>query len=103
MDRFVSGINLEASLSGGTKRQQNIHEAHFKQMTHNVHQYVGRWVYEAGVPFNTIENDDFKLIMEAVGQFRPGYKPPSQYQLREPLLKEEIQRTKELLKKQEQD
>ncbi|KAL5774763.1 hypothetical protein ACOSP7_012320 [Xanthoceras sorbifolium] len=42
-------------------------------------------------------------MMEAVGQFGPGYKPPSQYELREPLLKEEVQRTKELLKKQEED
>ncbi|KAL5793401.1 hypothetical protein ACOSP7_001995 [Xanthoceras sorbifolium] len=39
--------------------------------------------------------------MEAVGQFGPGYKPPSQYQLREPLLREEVQRTKDVLKKQE--
>ncbi|KAL5829116.1 hypothetical protein ACOSQ3_018584 [Xanthoceras sorbifolium] len=41
--------------------------------------------------------------MEAVGQFGPAYKPPTQYELREPLLKEEVQRTKELLKKQEED
>ncbi|KAL5790169.1 hypothetical protein ACOSQ2_005057 [Xanthoceras sorbifolium] len=42
-------------------------------------------------------------MMEAVGQFGPAYKPPTQYELREPLLKEEVQRTKELLKKQEED
>ncbi|KAL5854813.1 hypothetical protein ACOSQ4_004615 [Xanthoceras sorbifolium] len=94
MDRFVSGINPKTSLSVGTKRQQNIHEALFKQRTHNVHQYVGKWVYGAEIPFNEIDNDDFKLMMETVGQFGPGYKPPSQYQLRESLLKEEVQRKK---------
>ena len=39
------------------------------------------------------------LFVEAVGQFGPRFKPPSQYQLREPLLKEEVNRMKELLKK----
>ena len=41
--------------------------------------------------------------MEAVGQYGPGYRPPTQYQLREPLLKEEVERTKGLLKKQEEE
>ncbi|KAL5743708.1 hypothetical protein ACOSQ2_026824 [Xanthoceras sorbifolium] len=103
IDRFVSGINPDASLSGGTKRQQNIHEVLFKERTHKVNQYIARWVYEAGVPFNAIDNDSFKLMMETAGQFGPKYKPPSQYHLREPLLKEEVQRTKELLKKQEEE
>ncbi|KZV45053.1 hypothetical protein F511_10370 [Dorcoceras hygrometricum] len=41
--------------------------------------------------------------MEAVGQFGPGFKPPTQYQLREPLLKAEVERTKQLLKKHEEE
>ncbi|KAG5542347.1 hypothetical protein RHGRI_022029 [Rhododendron griersonianum] len=38
-----------------------------------------------------------------VGQFGVGYQPPSQYKLREPLLKAEVERTKKCLKKQEQE
>ncbi|KAL5757895.1 hypothetical protein ACOSP7_020506 [Xanthoceras sorbifolium] len=97
-----SSITPDSSLSG-TKRKQNISEAMFKERTHQVNQYVARWVYEAGIPFNAIDNDSFKVVVEAVGQFGPGYKPPSQYQLREPLLKEEVERTKDLLKKQEEE
>ena len=41
--------------------------------------------------------------MEAVGQFGPGVKPPTQYQLRESLLKAEVERTKQLLKKHEEE
>ncbi|KAL5762315.1 hypothetical protein ACOSP7_018579 [Xanthoceras sorbifolium] len=91
MNRFISEINPNCSLSGrsGTKRQPNICEALFKERTHKVHQYVAKWVYEAGVPFNTIANDSFKQVVKAIGQFGSGYKPPSQYQLREPLLREE--------------
>jgi hypothetical protein len=60
-------------------------------------------VYEAGIPFHAIDNDSFKRFVEAVGQFGPGYRPPSQYLLREPLLKEEVERTKKSLKKQEEE
>ncbi|KAL5785174.1 hypothetical protein ACOSQ2_007566 [Xanthoceras sorbifolium] len=98
IDRFVSGINPDFSFSG-TKRQQNINETLFKEMTHKVNQYAARWVYEVGIPFNAIDNDSFKLFVEAVGQFGPGYKPPSQYQLKKSLLNEEVQRTEDLLKK----
>ncbi|CAH1421371.1 unnamed protein product [Lactuca virosa] len=54
-------------------------------------------------PFHSIDNDGFKQFVEAVGKYGPGYRPPSQYQLREPLLKEQVERTKGLLKKQEED
>ncbi|XP_042466311.1 uncharacterized protein LOC122048862 [Zingiber officinale] len=30
-----------------------------------------KWVYEAGVSFNAIDKDSFKVMMEAVGQFGP--------------------------------
>ncbi|XP_062014339.1 uncharacterized protein LOC133730841 [Rosa rugosa] len=64
---------------------------------------IDKWVYEADIPFHAIDNDSFKRFVEAVGQFGPGYRPPTQYQLREPLLKEEVERTKNSLKKQEEE
>ncbi|XP_033132372.1 uncharacterized protein LOC117127129 [Brassica rapa] len=45
----------------------------------------------------------FRLFCEALGQFGPGWVPPPQYQLREPLLNEEKQRTKEKLKGLEEE
>ena len=104
MDRYASSIDPDSSLDGSKKmKQHNANDSLFKKRTHNVHQYLARWVYEAGLPFHTIENDSFKRFVEAVGQFGPGYKPPTQYQLREPLLKEEVERTKGLLKRQEEE
>lgn len=38
------------------------------------------------------------MFCKALGQFRPGWVSPSQYQLREPLLNDEQQKTKEKLK-----
>ncbi|CAN6584346.1 unnamed protein product [Malus baccata var. baccata] len=104
MDRFASSINPDSSNEGSKKtRQQNFHDAIWKERTHQVDQYVAQWVYEAGIPFHAIDNDSFKRVMEAVGQFGPGYLPPSQYELREPLLKKEVKRVKKSLKKHEEE
>ena len=83
-------------------KQQNVNYVIFKKILLEVHQYLARWVYEVGIPFNAIEIDSFKIFVEALCQYGPGY-TPYQYQLREPLLKGEVERTKEILKKQEEE
>ncbi|CAN1801573.1 hypothetical protein LINPERHAP1_LOCUS23021 [Linum perenne] len=55
------------------------------------------------VSFNSIDNDEFKQMCEAIGQFGPGLKPPTQYDLRETLLKSEYARTKSLLKDRDEE
>ncbi|GJT07184.1 putative transcription factor/ chromatin remodeling BED-type(Zn) family protein [Tanacetum coccineum] len=81
----------------------NLVDALDKERTYCIHQYCARWIYESGIPFHSIDNDGFKKFVEAVGQYGRGYRPLSQYQLRKPLLKEEVERTKGLLKKQEEE
>ncbi|KAG5531758.1 hypothetical protein RHGRI_026396 [Rhododendron griersonianum] len=100
-----TNINPDSSDTSGFKktRQPNINDAIWKERSHKVSQYLARWVYEADIPFHAIENDSFKRFVEAVGLFGLGYQPPSQYQLREPLLKEEVERTKTFLKKKEKE
>ncbi|XP_048443560.1 uncharacterized protein LOC103950675 [Pyrus x bretschneideri] len=104
MDKFAFTINLGSSNDGskGTQ-QQNINDAIWKHRTHQVNQYLARWVYEAGIPFHVIDNDNFKLFLEAVGQFGMGYQPLTQYDLREPLLKEQVEKVKNSLKKHEEE
>ncbi|CAL9238776.1 unnamed protein product [Arabidopsis halleri] len=87
----------------GANKTARMVESYCKKRLHAVHQYVARWVYSHGIPFNAIANDEFKRMLEAVGQFGPGVTPPSQYQLREPLLKEEVDRVKGLMKEQEDE
>ena len=55
----------------------------------------------AAIPFNACDNDEFKQMCEAIGQFGAGFEPPSQYDLREKLLEEEYARTKSLLQERE--
>jgi len=53
------------------------------------------------IPFNACDNDEFKQMCEAIGQFGAGLEPPSQYDLQERLLEEEYTRTKTLLQERE--
>ena len=76
MDRYASEINPDETFPK-TTRQQSIHDALSKERSHQVHQYMARWVYETGILFNAVDNDSFKRFVEAVGQFGPGYQPPN--------------------------
>ena len=95
MDRFARQIKADdASMSASKKmKQQNVNDVIFKKRLLEVHQYLARWVYEVGISFNAIDNDSFKRFVEALGQYGPGYTPP---------LKGDVERTKEILKKQEE-
>ncbi|CAM8936807.1 unnamed protein product [Rhodiola kirilowii] len=102
MDRYVSKIDPDSSFDHN-KKSKTISSSIIKERAHKVDQYVARWMYESAIPFHSIENDSFRKMLEAVGQFGSGYKGPTQYKIRESLLKEEVDRTKELLKKQEEE
>jgi hypothetical protein len=54
-------------------------------------------VSNAAIPFNAINNDEFVQMCEAIGQFGPGFQPPSQEHVREVLLTKEYERTKSLV------
>lgn len=49
--------------------------------------------YECGVPFNAAAARQFQIAVEATAQFGSGYKPPTPYQLGEPLLKDAVKST----------
>ena len=51
--------------------------------------HFARWAYETGVPFNALTAKSFHILIEAVGQFGPGFIPQSFHDYREPLLKSE--------------
>ncbi|GJT32139.1 hAT dimerization domain-containing protein [Tanacetum coccineum] len=59
---------------------------------------MNKWFYDAGLPFNAATYDSFHIAMEAVAQFGPGFKPPSMYELKVPLLKKEVEDTEDNIK-----
>ncbi|KAI3810701.1 hypothetical protein L1987_20323 [Smallanthus sonchifolius] len=71
-------------------KQQKINEACRKEIRKRACKELARWFYDAGVPFHAANYDSFQKAIEAVGQFGPGMKAPSMYELRVPLLKDEV-------------
>ncbi|XP_070006063.1 uncharacterized protein [Nicotiana sylvestris] len=50
-----------------------------------------RWMYDACLPFNCVNyTDTFVAFIEVVGQYGPGMKPPTYYEVRGPYLKKEM-------------
>ncbi|MGV8048615.1 hypothetical protein PJP07_30915, partial [Mycobacterium kansasii] len=45
-------------------------------------QYIAKWFYQTGVAFNAVKSKSFKVMIEAIGQFGPGLKPPSYHEMR---------------------
>ncbi|XP_075075925.1 uncharacterized protein LOC107776104 [Nicotiana tabacum] len=53
--------------------------------------FFARWMYDAGLPFNCVNyTDTFAAFIEAVGQYGPGMKPPTYYEVSRPYLKKEV-------------
>jgi hypothetical protein len=64
--------------------------------------YVVDFIYESGLPLNVINSRAFEIMLEAVGQYGPGYVKPSYHDVRVSLLEkakksvDEIKKTHEL-------
>ncbi|KAJ0685123.1 putative transcription factor/ chromatin remodeling BED-type(Zn) family [Helianthus annuus] len=71
-------------------KQQTMNEICKKELRKNACKEISRWFLDAGLPYNAVNYASFFKAMEAVAQFGPGFKPPSMYELRVPLLKEEV-------------
>ncbi|KAL0399918.1 UNVERIFIED_CONTAM: hypothetical protein Sradi_2335100 [Sesamum radiatum] len=60
-------------------------------------------MYDVDLPFNDVYYDSFMPTIEAIGQYDPGMKPPSYYEVRVKYLKKELEHTNNILKVWEDD
>ncbi|KAF7140245.1 hypothetical protein RHSIM_Rhsim06G0070600 [Rhododendron simsii] len=61
LDRYteINPGSSDTTTSGFKKvKQPNIKDAIWKKRSHEVSQYLARWVYEAGIPFHAVDNDN---------------------------------------------
>ncbi|GJU28000.1 hypothetical protein Tco_1166621 [Tanacetum coccineum] len=79
MDNFANIVNPEQSLKRGKGKKVELSNAILK------------------------ERMCFKMLLEVDGQFRLELPPPTRYELSTPLLKEEVERTKNLVKRNEKE
>ncbi|XP_020690427.1 probable glutamyl endopeptidase, chloroplastic [Dendrobium catenatum] len=74
-----------------------------KEMRGRAVQVFSRWMYDAGIPFNAVNYDSFPIMVEALGQFGHGMKPPSYHEARVTYLRKEVGHTHELLRRHQED
>ncbi|KAI3507987.1 hypothetical protein L1887_22986 [Cichorium endivia] len=91
MDMYFTPNPREAVKGRKEGRQQTINEVCRKDLRHKVCRDIARWFFDAGIPFNAATYDSFHIMVEAIGQFGPGMQPPSMYELRVPLLDQEVE------------
>ncbi|XP_002460317.2 uncharacterized protein LOC8062773 [Sorghum bicolor] len=100
IDKWTRAIDPKATMCDSLKQQQ-LNKELWKERTNQVHKYIAKWAYTHAIAFNALDNDEFKQMCEAIGQFGPGFVPPTQDALRGKLLEEEYERTKSLLQERE--
>ncbi|KAA0053508.1 uncharacterized protein E6C27_scaffold190G00650 [Cucumis melo var. makuwa] len=99
MDAFFT-LNPESVVQNRKNdkgKQTSLNAAYKKEMREHTIQRIARWFYDAGVPLNACTYDIFAPLIESIGQFGPGLKPPTYHELRVPCLKKELEATNELM------
>lgn len=103
MDSFANKLNPEEALKSGKGKKVDLNNIVRKERILAAHKFISRWAYECAVPFHAFEKDSFKMMLEVIGQFGTGLPSPSRYALSNTLLKYEVERTKNTLKKNEEE
>ncbi|KAL4196950.1 hypothetical protein AMTRI_Chr04g185680 [Amborella trichopoda] len=93
-------VAMVGTQSSKTKRDFGSKKARTRGPIDNgarVIQNIARWFYYVGISFNITHLNSFHTMLEAIGQFGPGLKAPTPYEIGEPLLKKELEYTNEYL------
>ncbi|XP_028118824.1 uncharacterized protein LOC114316360 [Camellia sinensis] len=74
-----------------------------KELMQRAYVRIARWIYDTGITFNVVNNESFAPMIEVIGQFGPGLKPPSYHMIQIPYLKKEVDHVHKLMKKHKED
>ncbi|XP_020272128.1 uncharacterized protein LOC109847304 [Asparagus officinalis] len=97
MDAFA-GRSHEESAELVLKMKQPVMDSKYrKKVRDDVNRYIGRWFYEAGIPFNTASIPSFIQMVHAIGKFGAFLDAPTPYELRETILQREVDETREII------
>ncbi|KAL6508662.1 hypothetical protein OROGR_023373 [Orobanche gracilis] len=66
-----------------------------------VKMHIANFFYECGIPFNAANSRSYEIMVESIGQFGPGLKPPTFHELWLPLLEKVKKETDNLREKHE--
>lgn len=78
MDMFVTP-KPKGQVKGKTNEVFSVED---KNLRDRACKEIARWFYDAGIPFNAANYPSFASMIEAIGQYGPGMKPPSMHETR---------------------
>lgn len=87
----------------GKQTKIDANDPYKKEMRARALQRFARWMYDAGIPFNAVNYESFGPMIEAIGQYGPGMKPPTYHEVRVTQLKKEVKHTEDLMKNHKED
>ncbi|GMP89072.1 hypothetical protein CsSME_00040794 [Camellia sinensis var. sinensis] len=87
----------------GKQTKIDTNDPYRKEMRARAVQRFVRWMYDAGIPFNAVNYESFRPMIEAIGQYSPGMKPPTYHEVRVTQLKKEVKHTENLMKNHKED
>ncbi|XP_028082295.1 uncharacterized protein LOC114283626 [Camellia sinensis] len=87
----------------GKQTKIDANDPYKKDMRAQAVQRFARWMYDAGIPVNAVNYESFGPMIEAIGQYGPGMKPPTYHEMRVTQLKKEVKHTKDLMKNHKED
>ena len=96
MDLYMT-TSVETIIKNRKEKQTTINEVCNKELRERVCRDIARWFYDNGIPFNTVRSPSFATLVESIGQFGPGMKPPSYHEIRVPLLNKEVESVNKML------
>ncbi|CAN1787713.1 hypothetical protein LINPERHAP1_LOCUS17765 [Linum perenne] len=62
-----------------------------KDLRRDAAKSIARWFYLTGTSFNAAREPEYYIMFELAARHGPGFKPPSYHEIRETLLKEELE------------
>lgn len=91
----------QAGKKGGNVVGSSQYKEVQKKLRLNAIQKFCRWMYDAGIPFNSVKYTSLKPAFQAIGEYGCNLKPPSYHEARIPILKLEKEHTRMILKENE--
>jgi hypothetical protein len=79
------------------KNQITLNHIFKKEEREKVCIQIARLFYTSAIPFNVVKNPEFIRMLEMVGKYGVGLKPPSYNDIREKYLKKEVESTLDML------
>ena len=85
-----SSLDSFVNKSSGASTQSTINQIFKRDLREQTCRDIARFFYVNAIPFNCVKSPYFAKMVESIGRYGCGMKPPSYHEIRETFLKKEV-------------